>query len=71
MYHCTSRSIQLKNFPAREHSPKNFVGNPTNTGKIRRYSAKVLFSGVFQDSSIFQDGARIWMKMVEMEENSI
>ena len=30
------------------------VGFPTNVDKTRRYADKVLFSGVFQDSSIFQ-----------------
>ena len=35
------------------------VGNPTYTGKIRRYARKVLFSGVFATSSIFQDGGMV------------
>lgn len=47
------------------------VRNPTNTGKIRQYVHKVLFSGVFATGSIFQDGAWLWMKMVEMDENGI
>jgi len=30
--------------------------NLWKSGQLRRYACKVLFSGVFQDASIFQDG---------------
>lgn len=56
---CISSIDTVEKFPDRDHSPKNFVGNPTNAGKIRRYSGKVLFVGVFQYSSIFQDGGMV------------
>ena len=48
-----------------------FVGNPTNTGKIRRYAWKVLFSGVFKMAAFSKTGAGIWMKKVEMGEIGI